>query len=58
MDAGWQADTSAQAAAADKGVNVGASFHNGIAYYQIPEAGLMASADITGAKYWMNKKLN
>jgi lipid-binding SYLF domain-containing protein len=58
VEKGWKADASAQAAAGSDGANVGSSFHNGIAYYQITEKGLMASADITGTKYWKNKKLN
>ena len=33
-------------------------FVNGIAIYQLSDAGLMASADIAGTKYWKNKKLN
>jgi lipid-binding SYLF domain-containing protein len=58
VDKGWKADASAQAAAGTDGANVGSSFHDGIAYFQITEKGLMASADITGTKYWKNKKLN
>ncbi len=58
VDKGWQADTSAQAAAGDKGANVGATFKNGVAYYQLTDKGLMASADITGTKYWKNEDLN
>ena len=58
VDKGWQADTSAQASAADKGANVGATFKNGVAFYQMTEKGLMASADIAGTKYWKNDDLN
>ena len=58
IEKGWQADTSAQAAAGNKGVNAGSSFRSGVAYYQITDKGLMAYADITGTKYWKNKKLN
>jgi lipid-binding SYLF domain-containing protein len=58
VDKGWQAGTSAQAAAKDKGANVGAAFKNGIAFYQLTKKGLMASADISGTKYWKNDDLN
>lgn len=58
VDKGWQADASAQAAAGDAGANVGASFKNGVAVYQMTDKGLMASADITGTKYWKNDDLN
>ena len=52
VDKGWQADATAQAAAADKGANAVASFKQGIAFYQLTSKGLMASADISGTKYW------
>ena len=55
---GWQADTGAQAAAGDKGANAAATFRNGTAVFQMTEKGLMASADVTGTKYWQNDKLN
>lgn len=55
---GWKAETGAQAAAGTEGANVGATFTEGLAIYQITEKGLMASADISGTKYWKNEKLN
>ena len=55
---GWKADASAQAVAGKDGANVTTGFVNGIAVWQITEKGLMASADISGTKYWKNKKLN
>ncbi len=58
VDKGWQADASAQATAADKGANAGATFKNGVAVYQLTDKGLMASADIAGTKYWKNDDLN
>ena len=58
VEKGWEADTSAQASAGDKGANVGAIFKNGVAFYQITDKGLMASADIAGTKYWKNDDLN
>jgi lipid-binding SYLF domain-containing protein len=58
VDKGWQADTSAQASAGDKGANAGATFKNGVAVYQLTDKGLMASADISGTKYWKSDDLN
>lgn len=58
VEKGWQADASAQASAADKGANVGATFKDGVAVFQMTEKGLMASADIAGTKYWKNDDLN
>ena len=58
VNKGWKADASAQAVAGTEGANAAAGFVNGIAVWQITDKGLMASADITGTKYWKNKKLN
>jgi len=58
VEKGWKADASAQAAAGDDGANATTGFVNGVAVWQITDSGLMALADITGTKYWKNKKLN
>jgi len=58
IDKGWKADTSAGAAAGKASAGVETQFQDGIAYYQITEKGLIASADIAGTKYWKHKKLN
>ena len=58
IEKGWKAETGANAAAGSAGANVGTTFVNGIAVYQITESGLMASADISGTKYWVDKDLN
>lgn len=58
IDSGWDADASANAVAGRKGGNAGASFQNGIAVFQLTEAGLMLQADLSGTKYWKHPKLN
>ena len=58
VDNGWQADASAQAAAGTAGVGATTDFVNGIAVFQMTEKGLMASVDVSGTRYWKNKKLN
>jgi len=58
VEKGWKAEGSAQAAAGNKGADAGASFSNGMALYQLTDAGLMASADVSGTKYWKYDKLN
>jgi len=58
VEKGWQADASANAAAGTKGANETASFNNGVAIFQLTNKGLMAQADVSGTKYWKNKKLN
>lgn len=55
---GWKAGSSASAAAGTAGAGVGTEFIDGIAIYQITESGLMASADISGTKYTVDKDLN
>jgi lipid-binding SYLF domain-containing protein len=58
IEYGWQAETSATAAAGTKGKAVSASFIHGVAIYQITNKGLMAQADVSGTKFWKSKKLN
>jgi len=58
IEKGWKAESGANAAAGTAGANAGTNFIGGIAVYQITEAGLMASADISGTKYSVDKKLN
>lgn len=58
VNKGWEADASANAVAGPHGANAEATFRNGMAFYQITDAGLMLQADIAGTKYWKNKNLN
>jgi len=58
VDKGWKAETGAQAAAGTEGASAETTFHKGLAIYKMNSAGLMASADVSGTKYWKNKKLN
>ena len=52
VDNGWQADTQAGAAAGSAGVAVKTTFHDGMAVFVRTKKGLMASADVSGTKYW------
>jgi lipid-binding SYLF domain-containing protein len=52
VDKGWQADTQAGAAAGTKGVAAKTTFHDGMAVFVRTKKGLMASADVSGTKYW------
>jgi lipid-binding SYLF domain-containing protein len=58
VNKGWEADASANAVAGPLGANAEATFRNGMAFYQLTQAGLMLQADIAGTKYWKNKRLN
>jgi lipid-binding SYLF domain-containing protein len=54
---GWDSSATAEAVAGQEGVAVRSSFINGVAFYQITEKGLMAHADISGTKFWVNDEL-
>ncbi len=58
VNRGWEADATAQAVAGTEGANAKTDFRNGMAVYQLTEAGLMAHVDIAGTRYWKNDKLN
>jgi len=52
VEKGWQGDAQAGAAAGSEGVAVETTFHNGMAVFVRTKKGLMASADVSGTKYW------
>ena len=54
---GWDSSATAEAVAGQEGVAFRSSFIDGVAYYQISEKGLMAHADVTGTKFWVNDEL-
>ncbi len=54
---GWDSSATAEAVAGQEGVAVRSSFIDGVAIYQISEKGLMAHADVSGTKFWVNDEL-
>jgi lipid-binding SYLF domain-containing protein len=58
VNKGWQATAEASAAAGPAGAGAQTAFVNGMAIYQLDAKGLMASADISGTKYFKDKDLN
>jgi lipid-binding SYLF domain-containing protein len=54
---GWDSRATAEAAAGKEGIAVQSSFFDGVAFYQITEKGLMAQADVSGTKFWVNDEL-
>jgi lipid-binding SYLF domain-containing protein len=54
---GWDSSATAEAVAGQEGVAVRSSFIDGVALYQITEKGLMAHADVSGTKFWVNDEL-
>lgn len=55
---GWHANSSANAVAGRAGVNADTTFTNGIAVYQLTDAGLLLQADVTGTRFWQSNRLN
>jgi lipid-binding SYLF domain-containing protein len=55
---GWDSAATAQAAAGTSGAQVASSFFDGVAYYQIGRRGLMASAVVSGTRFWYADELN
>ena len=55
---GWDSAATASAAAGSSGVEGGVTFFEGVAYFQIGNKGLMASADVTGTRFWVSENLN
>lgn len=58
LNGSWDANTSAQAAAGTDGVGVASTFIDGVAVYQITDAGLMAWADVSGTRFRVLQELN
>ncbi len=74
VEDGWVVDSTATATAGEEGTSAHATatdtdtagtgvasqggFSAGVAIYRFTEKGLIASADVSGTKYWRDKKLN
>ena len=54
---GWDSSATAEAVAGQDGVVFRSSFIDGVALYQITDKGLMAQADVSGTKFWVNEEL-
>jgi len=54
VENGWQGDAQAGAAAGSAGAAAKTTFHNGMAVFVRTKKGLMASADVSGTKYWQS----
>ena len=57
VQGGWDSSATAEAAAGKEGVSARSSFINGLAFYQLTEKGLMAHADVTGTRFWVDDQL-
>jgi len=54
---GWDSSATAEAVAGQDGIAFRSSFIDGVAFYQVTDKGLMAQADVTGTKFWVNDEL-
>ena len=55
---GWDSAATAQAAAGAERTGASTTFFEGVAYFQLDNKGLMASADVTGTRFWVDEDLN
>ncbi len=55
---GWHTATSANAVVGRVGANADTTFTNGIAMYQLTDAGLLLQADVSGTRFWQSRRLN
>ncbi len=58
VSGGWDATAAAAAVAGRHAKNAETSFTNGVAVFQLNDAGLMLAAELTGTKFWQSRKLN
>ncbi len=58
VDGGWDSSATAQAAAGTQSTELSSSFFDGVAYFQFSDRGLMASADVSGTRFWRSEELN
>lgn len=58
IQGGWDASTTAQAAAGKEGITFTSSFVDGVAFFQLTDRGLMAQADVSGTRFWAVEDLN
>jgi lipid-binding SYLF domain-containing protein len=58
IDGGWDGRAAAKAVAGSEAASAGSGFIEGARVYTLGEKGLMASADISGTRFWVDDKLN
>jgi lipid-binding SYLF domain-containing protein len=58
INEGWTADAQATAVGGKAGASAAGDFRNGVALFKLNERGVAAHADVSGTRYWKDKKLN
>jgi lipid-binding SYLF domain-containing protein len=58
IDGGWGGSAAAQAMAGGDSADASQMLQDGVVVYTLTSAGLMASADISAARFWVDEDLN
>jgi lipid-binding SYLF domain-containing protein len=58
IDGGWDSAAAAKAVAGQEAANAAVDFIDGVIIYTFGETGLMASADVSGTRFWVDEDLN
>ena len=58
IDGGWDSAAAAKAVAGGDAANAAVDFIDGTIIYTFGEKGLMASADLSGTRFWVDEDLN
>jgi lipid-binding SYLF domain-containing protein len=58
VDGGWDGGVAARATAGSDSAGAGSGFLDGAAVYTLDERGVMAAADISGTRFWVNGDLD
>jgi lipid-binding SYLF domain-containing protein len=58
IDGGWDAGAAAEASAGGNSAAVGAAFIDGAAVFTLTGTGAMASASVSGTRFWVDEDLN
>jgi lipid-binding SYLF domain-containing protein len=58
IDGGWDSAAAAKAVAGSDSAGAGSGFIDGTIIYTLGEKGLMASADVSGTRFWVDEDLN
>jgi len=58
VDGGWDGGAAAEAMAGGDSAGAGVAFIDGAAVFTLTETGAMASASVSGTRFWVNEDLN
>ncbi len=58
VDGGWDAGAAAEASAGGNSATAGVAFIDGAAVFTLTGTGAMASASVSGTRFWVDEDLN